>query len=110
MKKPTPRAPPVQPPLSDFTDPWLVYATENQAVHAVDIINVDYGYPTTGKHAHDGSDAPYAQQTVTWAEPREIDPSAGGGWAFPAPDQDHLPSDATIVEYDPAWFPAGPGP
>src|SRR5215469_12303350 len=94
---------PTQPPYESFVNPWCVYATEAQAQHAIsDIIDQSMGMPITGKHAHDGSSAPEAQKTTTWAIPREIAP---GGWGFPAPPKDHLPSDCTLEEYDPSWFP-----
>ena len=99
-----PRAPPQPPDLSQYEDPWCIYATEAQAQHAVeDIIDKSMGMPITGQHAHDGSPAPEAQATTTWAEWREIAP---GGYGFPAPPQEHLPDDpGEVLEYDPARFP-----
>jgi len=104
---PNPKAP-AQPPYESFSNPWCVYATLAQATHAIeDIIDKSMGFPKEGKHAHDNTPAPEAQKTLTWAEPRE---RAEGGWAFPAPPEAHLPSDCTMEEYDPAWFPMPPPP
>lgn len=101
-----PRAPPTDEPpdLSQYENPWCIYATISQATHAIeDIINQAMGMPITGTHGNDGSPAPEAQKTTTWAIPLEI---AEGGYGFPAPPQEFLPSDpGEVREYDPAWFP-----
>jgi hypothetical protein len=100
----TPRAPPVEPPnLSQYEDPWCIYATIAQAEHAIeDIIDVSMGFPKPGKNAGTGATVEGAP-TITWFEPLEI---AEGGWGFPAPPQQYLPSDpGEVLEYDPAWFP-----
>jgi len=104
-----PKAPPEPPDLSQYEDPWCVYATEAQATHAIEsLIDVSMGHPKVGTNAETSQPDPTAQQTLTWAEAREI---SIGGWGFPAPPQQHLPDDpGEVLEYDPAWFPAPGAP